>query len=118
MFFTMAVILPLAWVVIRSFVSLPDGTQNEILPQNWVSPLFEHYQWVLEKRPDVQTNFKNSVLVALLTVVASTVTAVLGGYALVHLRTPFKGVITAFLVASLFFPNQGYGNHRHFRGTE
>jgi ABC-type glycerol-3-phosphate transport system permease component len=106
MSFCLAVLLPLTWVVIRSFVSLPDGTQNEILPQNWVSPLFEHYQWVLEKRPDVRTNFWNSVLVACLTVVATTITAVLGGYALVHLSTPFKGLITAFLVASLFFPTR------------
>ena len=106
MFFSLSVLLPLAWVVIRSFVSLPDGTQNEILPQNWVSPLFDHYQWVLEKRPDVRANFWNSVLVACLTVVASTITAVLGGYALVHLPTPFKGVITAVLVASLFFPTR------------
>jgi ABC-type glycerol-3-phosphate transport system permease component len=54
----------------------------------------------------VQANFKNSVLVACLTVVASTITAVLGGYALVHLPTPFKRVIIAVLVASLFFPTR------------
>lgn len=106
MFFSLAVILPLLWIVIRSFVSLPDGTQNEILPNNWVSPLFEHYRWVLEKRPDVRTNFWNSVLVACLTVVTTTITAVLGGYALVHLQTPFKRVIVAALVASLFFPTR------------
>lgn len=106
MAFSLSVLLPLAWVVIRSFVSLPDGTQNEILPQNWVKPLFEHYQWVLEKRPDVQENFWNSVLVSILTVVTTTIVATLGGYALVHLATPFKGVITAFLVASLFFPTR------------
>ena len=45
-------------------------------------------------------------MVACLTVLASTITAVLGGYALVHLSTPFKGVVTAFLVASLFFPTR------------
>jgi ABC-type glycerol-3-phosphate transport system permease component len=106
MFFSLSVILPLCWVVIRSFVSLPDGTQNEILPQNWVDPMFDHYRWILEKRPDVRVNFNNSVYVALLTVVTTTITAVLGGYALVHLNTPFKGVITAFLVASLFFPTR------------
>ena len=106
MFFCLVVILPLTWVIIRSFVSLPDGTQNEIFPQNWANPLFEHYKWVLEKRPEVQINFWNSVLVAVLTVIASTITAVLGGYALVHLNTPLKGVVTAFLVASLFFPTR------------
>ncbi|MDQ3222512.1 MAG: carbohydrate ABC transporter permease [Gemmatimonadota bacterium] len=106
MLFSLSVLLPLAWVVIRSFVSLPDGTQNEILPNNWASPLFDHYRWVLEKRPDVRANFWNSVLVACLTVVATTITAVLGGYALVHLPTPFKGAISAVLVASLFFPTR------------
>ena len=106
MLFSLSVLLPLTWVVIRSFVSLPDGTQNEILPNNWVSPLFDHYRWVLEKRPDVRANFWNSVLVACLTVVATTITAVLGGYALVHLPTPFKGAISAVLVASLFFPTR------------
>jgi len=106
MFFSLVVILPLTWVIIRSFVSLPDGTHNAILPQNWSDPLFRNYRWVLDKRPDVRTNFKNSVLVACLTVVTSTVTSVLGGYALVHLQTPFKRVITAALVASLFFPTR------------
>ena len=106
MFFSLSVLLPLAWVLIRSFVSLPDGTQNEVLPNNWVDPLFSHYDWVLEKRPDVRTNFWNSVLVACLTVVTTTITAVLGGYALVHLTTPFKRIITGALVASLFFPTR------------
>lgn len=106
LFFSLAVLLPLTWVLIRSFVSLPDGTQNEILPQNWVDPLFSHYRWVLKNRPDVQTNFWNSVLVTCLTVVTTTITAVLGGYALVHLTTPFKRVITGALVASLFFPTR------------
>ena len=44
--------------------------------------------------------------VSLLTVLSTTITAVLGGYALVHLKTPFKRVITLVLVASLFFPTR------------
>jgi ABC-type glycerol-3-phosphate transport system permease component len=106
MFFSLSVILPLAWVIIRSVISLPDGTQNEIFPKNWADPLFEHYKWIWQRRPEVRTNFWNSVLVALLTVVTTTITAVLAGYALVHLRTPFKRFITAVLVASLFFPTR------------
>src|SRR3954452_4722146 len=57
MFFSLVVILPLVWVVIRSFMSLPDGTHNKILPLNWSDPLFRNYRWVLEKRPDVRINF-------------------------------------------------------------
>ena len=105
-FFSLIIILPLTWVIIRSFMSLPDGTQNNILPQNWVSPLFSHYRWIIDHRPEVRKNFNNSVLVAFLTVITTTITAVLAGYALVHLATPFKRIIIAVLVASLFFPTR------------
>ncbi|HRA49121.1 MAG TPA: carbohydrate ABC transporter permease, partial [Thermomicrobiales bacterium] len=104
--FTLAILLPLFWVFIRSIISLPDGTKNAILPQHWSDPIYKHYQWIYEKRPDARTAFKNSVYVSLLTVILTTVTAVLAGYALSHLSTPFKRVITAILVASLFFPTR------------
>ncbi|CAN5510951.1 carbohydrate ABC transporter permease [soil metagenome] len=100
------VILPLIWVAILSFKSVPDGYQRYIWPKNWVEPFLTHYDWVLTQRRDVIDNFKNSVLVTSLTVVVSTITAVLAGYALVHLRTPFRGLIVSVLVASLFFPTR------------
>jgi ABC-type glycerol-3-phosphate transport system permease component len=106
MFFSLSVLLPLAWVIIRSVMSLPDGTHNAILPQNWADPLYQHYDWILKRRPEIRTNFRNSVYVSLLTVLTTTITSVLAGYALVHLRTPFKRVLTAVLVASLFFPTR------------
>jgi multiple sugar transport system permease protein len=100
------VLLPLAWVVLLSLKSLPDGTHRYIWPENFIDPIYKHYQFIIEKQRAVMTNFKNSVLVTTLTVITSTITAVLAGYALVHLRTPFRGVVTAFLVASLFFPTR------------
>jgi ABC-type glycerol-3-phosphate transport system permease component len=100
------VLLPLAWVILLSLKSLPDGTQRYIWPENFIDPIYTHYKFIIEKQRAVVTNFKNSVLVTSLTVVASTVTAVLAGYALVHLNTPFRRVVTAFLVASLFFPTR------------
>ena len=100
------VLLPLGWVVLLSLKSLPDGTQRYIWPENWVDPIHLHYQFIWEKQKAVVTTFKNSVLVTTLTVIASTITAVLAGYALVHLNTPFRRVVTAFLVASLFFPTR------------
>jgi ABC-type glycerol-3-phosphate transport system permease component len=106
MFFSLSVLLPLAWVIIRSVMSLPDGTHNAILPQNWADPLYQHYDWILKRRPEIRTNFRNSVYVSLLTVLTTTITSVLAGYALVHLRTPFKRVLSAVLVASLFFPTR------------
>jgi ABC-type glycerol-3-phosphate transport system permease component len=100
------VLLPLAWVLLLSVKSLPDGTQRYLWPQHFADPIYAHYQFVIEKAQAAVVSFKNSVLVTSLTVVASTITAVLAGYALVHLKTPFRGVVTALLVASLFFPTR------------
>ena len=100
------VLLPLAWVLLLSIKSLPDGTQRYIWPENFADPLYTHYTFVISKSQDAIVAFKNSVLVTALTVAASTITAVLAGYALVHLKTPFRAVITGLLVASLFFPTR------------
>lgn len=104
--FCAIVLLPLFWILLMSIKSVPDGVQRYIWPQNFIKPLYTHYQWVWEKRPDVKKNFWNSVEVTLGTVALSTVTAVLAGYALVHLRTPGAKIIVMFLVASTFFPTR------------
>ncbi len=104
------VLLPLLWVVLLSFKTLQDGSQRYIWPQNgFIDPILTNYEFVLTKPRvvgPVWVNFKNSVLVTTLTVVAATVTSVLAGYALVHLKTPGARIITALLVASMFFPTQ------------
>jgi ABC-type glycerol-3-phosphate transport system permease component len=100
------VLLPLFWVILMSFKSVPDGVQRYIWPKAFVDPFDTHYRWVLEKRPDVKDYFRNSVMVTLGTVALATVTAVLAGYALAHLRTPLKHFIVTFLVASTFFPTR------------
>ena len=100
------VLLPLAWVILLSVKSLPDGTQRYIWPHQFVDPIYAHYAFVIERSKDAVVAFKNSVLVTGLTVIASTITAVLAGYALVHLKTPLRGVVIGLLVASLFFPTR------------
>jgi ABC-type glycerol-3-phosphate transport system permease component len=100
------VLLPLAWVILLSVKSLPDGTQRYIWPHQFVDPIYSHYAFVIDKSKDAVVSFKNSVLVTGLTVIASTISAVLAGYALVHLKTPFRGVVIGLLVASLFFPTR------------
>src|SRR5688572_10118939 len=100
------VLFPLAWVVLLSLKSLPDGTQRYIWPENFVDPIYAHYAFVIERTTDALVAFKNSVLVTGLTVIAATITAVLAGYALVHLKTPWRGVVIGLLVASLFFPTR------------
>jgi ABC-type glycerol-3-phosphate transport system permease component len=100
------VLFPLAWVILLSVKSLPDGTQRYIWPNQFVDPIYSHYAFVIERSKDAVVSFKNSVLVTGLTVIASTITAVLAGYALVHLKTPWRGVVIGLLVASLFFPTR------------
>lgn len=104
------VILPLLWVVLLSFKTLQDGSHNWIWPRNgFISPILTHYEYVLDnprKVGPIWTLFRNSVMVTTLTVIAATVTSVLAGYALVHLRTPAARILTAILVASMFFPTQ------------
>lgn len=104
------VLLPLAWVMMLSFKTLQDGAHNWIWPRNgFVAPILNNYDFVLNnprKVGPIWTLFKNSVLVTSLTVVAATVTSVLAGYALVHLKTPGARILTAMLVASMFFPTQ------------
>lgn len=105
-FLCLWVLLPLAWVILLSLKSLPDGTQRYIWPNQFVDPIYSHYAFVIDKSKDAVIAFKNSVLVTGLTVIASTVTAVLAGYALVHLKTPLRAVVIGLLVASLFFPTR------------
>ena len=103
------VLLPLAWVLLLSFKTKFDGARRYIWPENFVDPLFANYEFILSQPRavgPVGASAMNSVTVTLLTVFFGTIAAVLGGYALVHLRTPFKALITGLLVASLFFPTQ------------
>jgi ABC-type glycerol-3-phosphate transport system permease component len=100
------VLLPLAWIILLSVKSLPAGTQRYIWPHQFVDPIYSHYAFIIDKSKDAVVAFKNSVLVTGLTVIASTMTAVLAGYALVHLKTPLRGVVIGLLVASLFCPTR------------
>jgi ABC-type glycerol-3-phosphate transport system permease component len=101
--FVLIILFPLAWILILSVKSLPDAYQNEIWPKKFN---FTHYSYAWRHIPTLRTNFLNSVLVTLGTIVSTTVASVLAGYALVHLRTPGKALITGLLVASLFFPTR------------
>lgn len=100
-----SVVFPLLWVLMLSFKSLPSSNKWFLWPrQGFAEPLNQWYVFVLTKRPEVFTALMNSVKLTLLTVVFAVVASTLGGYALVHLRTPGKNIITACLVASMFFP--------------
>jgi ABC-type glycerol-3-phosphate transport system permease component len=106
MLFVLVVLAPLFWVVLLSIKSFPDAVQRWIWPNQFYKPLLGHYSFSWDHVPTLRRNFLNSVIVTLGTIVCATVASVLAGYALVHLHTPAKRIVTALLVASMFFPTR------------
>jgi len=102
-FFCLVVLLPIAWMVLMSVKHIPDAYTGDLWPKNFD---FTHYGYVFEKMPSVLQNFKNSIVVTSATVVLTSVSAVLAGYALVHLRTPGRVLFVGLLVGTLFFPTR------------
>ena len=103
------VLFPLFIVVINSLKSRVDSAQRTILPDEFVSPIWAHYEWVWRAFTLDNIFFRvywNSIFVTAMTIAAGTISAVLAGYALSHLATPGKSALLLLLVASLFFPMQ------------
>jgi len=101
--FALVILLPLFWVILLSVKSLPDAYQNDIWPKmfDWT-----HYGFSLSKIPTLPTNYMNSIVVTVGTVVLATVSAILAGYVMVFLKVPGIPVVFALLVASMFFPTR------------
>jgi ABC-type glycerol-3-phosphate transport system permease component len=100
------IVFPLFWVLLLSIKSLPDAYTNRIWPHNFE---FGAYSRVLTSIETLPQNLENSIIVTVATMLITTTVAVLAGYALVHLRTPAKGLVLAILVASLFVPSRVTG---------
>jgi ABC-type glycerol-3-phosphate transport system permease component len=100
-FFNVIIILPLAWVLLMSVKSRPDAMRANLWPQHFD---FTHYRYVFEKIDTLPINLFNSIYVTTGTVLATTVCAVLAGYALVHMRPRGRGIVVAGLLVSLYFP--------------
>jgi ABC-type glycerol-3-phosphate transport system permease component len=102
-FFCLVILIPIAWVLLLSVKSLRDAYTGTLWPEKFD---FTHYAYVFQRMPQVVRNFTNSIILTLTTVAITTVTAVLCGYALVHLRTPGKVLVMGVLVGTLFFPTR------------
>lgn len=101
--FMVIILLPVLWVLLLSVKSLPDSYSTRIWPSQFD---FSHYGFVLSKIQTLPQNMFNSIFVTLATVLITTVCAVLGGYALVHVRLPGRAFLVWLLLASLFFPTR------------
>ncbi len=101
--FIIIVLCPLLWVFKLSFQDVPSAYQGYLVPTEWT---LEHYPYVITKVPTLIQNLMNSIWVTIATVILVSVISVLAGYALVHLPTPGKALVLAFLVGTLFFPTR------------
>lgn len=101
---SLAVLAPLAWMVLGSFKG-----SSEIVNQNvvWLphDPNWDAYL-TASQRVNFPRLFANSVLVTAVGATIKLVLAVLSAYALVFIRFPFKRVIFMFILAALMVPAQ------------
>jgi ABC-type glycerol-3-phosphate transport system permease component len=102
-FFMLIILLPVLWVLLLSVKSLPDSYSTKFWPKQFD---FTHYGFVLSQIQTLPQNLFNSVFVTMATVLITTLCAILGGYALVHVRLPARAALVWLLVASLFFPTR------------
>jgi ABC-type glycerol-3-phosphate transport system permease component len=100
-FFCLIIVLPIAWVLLRSITSIPDAYTGQLWPKQFD---FTHYSYVFEHIPGFLQNFTNSIVVTASTVILTSTFAVLAGYALVHVRLPGRTLVVSLLVGTLFFP--------------
>jgi len=99
--FNLAILLPLAWVLLLSVKSLPDATRGDFWPKHFD---FTHYSYVFHHIATLPVNLFNSIYVTAATVLITTVCAVLAGYALVHIKPFGTGLVLTALLVSLYFP--------------
>jgi ABC-type glycerol-3-phosphate transport system permease component len=102
-FFMLIILLPLSWVLIMSVKSRPDAMRGDFWPRKFD---FTTYAYVFQKIETLPINMWNSIYVTGATVLLTTACAVLAGYALVHMRPRFGGIVVAALLASLYFPTR------------
>lgn len=102
-FFMLIILLPVVWVLLLSLKPLTESYSSQLWPSRFD---FSHYGFVVTKIQTLPRNMFNSVFVTLSTVLITTICAVLGGYALVHVKLPGRALLIWLLVASLFFPTR------------
>lgn len=101
--FMLIILLPLAWVLLLSIKSIPDAYTGTLWPENFD---FTHYGYVIRQIETLPVNFFNSVYVTSATIIITSICAVLGGYALVHLEMRGKRFVIFLLLSSLYFPTR------------
>ncbi|MGI9335097.1 MAG: carbohydrate ABC transporter permease [Gammaproteobacteria bacterium] len=105
MVFGLAMLVPLVWVFLTSFKTPPEIATLPItwLPENFFN--FDNYVRLFEVQP-FGRYFLNSMTVALISLVSSTVIAVLAGYAFAKIEFRFKEILFVSILAVFMIPQE------------
>lgn len=105
MAFGILMLVPLVWVFLTSLKTKPEIAQ---LPITWLPDSFfyvENYIELFEVQP-FGRYFINSMVVAIISLVSSTVIAVLAGYAFAKIELRFKEVLFIAILAVFMVPQE------------
>jgi ABC-type glycerol-3-phosphate transport system permease component len=105
MAFGLVMLVPLVWVFLTSLKTKPEIAK---LPITWLPDSFFHvdnYVRLFEVQPFGQY-FVNSMVVAIISLVSSTVIAVLAGYAFAKIELRFKEVLFIAILAVFMVPQE------------
>ena len=98
-------LLPFAWMISASFKSLSEVIQ---VPPQWLPKTLDlrNYKEVFAQQPYFGRFFLNSVIVAVLTVLAVLFTSALAGYAFAKFHFPLKRALFIFVLCTMMIPFQ------------
>ena len=101
-FFSALCLLPIWWIFRSSLMTNNQLYSNNVpfFPPDW---LFSNYPQALKNFP-FWTYLKNTMTIIVPSVLAGTVTAVLGGYAFARMRFPGKRFLFTLVIGSMFLP--------------
>lgn len=93
-------IVPMLWLLLSSFKTTPELFQSPFsLPAHWS---FANFSGAIAAQPLV-TYFRNSVVIAVVSTIATILVATMASYALRH-RFRLRGAVNSFLMSGLFVP--------------
>ncbi|MCI6267805.1 MAG: carbohydrate ABC transporter permease [Clostridiales bacterium] len=102
-FFSLLVLVPVAWMISTSFKTEPETIQ---IPPTWIprEPTIQAYIRIWKDYPFV-TYFKNSLIIVLGATLLSTVVSCFAGYGVTRFNFRGKGSFMTFMLMTQMFPS-------------
>ena len=102
-FFSLLVLVPVAWMISTSFKTEPETIQ---IPPTWIprEPTIQAYIRIWKDYPFV-TYFKNSLIIVLGATLLSTVVSCFAGYGVTRINFRGKGSFMTFMLMTQMFPS-------------